>query len=385
MTAQMGKGYGQLRYSRRGVGVLGAALIFLAAIVPHVSAQTTPRMLRVETFVIPPFVMEHDGELTGFSIDLWQGVARRLGINTDYQVAPDAASGFEALRSKKADIGVSGIFITKERDREFDFSYTVLEEGLQVMVLNTGRSGSVLPFRDLLDILLSHTSLAWLAFALVLLLIPAHVIWFVERRHKAGIVPTQKYFPGIFHAMFWSGSTLLTQAENMPRQWLARIVALFWMFAGVVFIAVYTAQLTSNMTVQQIRGAINGPGDLPGKQVGTVAGSTSAQYLREHNARVQEFSRIDDMYRALLDRRVDAVLFGAASLRYYEVHEGDGLVKVVGPEFNRGDIAIVFQVGSPLRREVDSALVAMREDGTYDRIHDKWFGSEVEASDIGSQ
>jgi len=35
---------------------------------------------------------------------------------------------------------------------------------------------------------------------------------------------------------------------------LARVIALPWMFAGVVFVAMYTAQLTTTLTVRQIRG-----------------------------------------------------------------------------------------------------------------------------------
>jgi polar amino acid transport system substrate-binding protein len=353
-----------------------AAVVLFALIASPARAQTAQRTIKVETFVVPPFVIEEGGGLTGFSVDLWNDVARRLGAKTEYQLAPDVPAGFDAMRSEKADVAVSGIFITRERNREFDFSYTILEAGLQVMVRDTGRTGTVHPLRDLLDLLLSSTTLVWLAAGLLLLLIPAHIVWLMERWHKDGIIPTTKYYPGIFHAIFWSGSTLLTQGENMPRQWLARVVALLWMFAGVVFVAVYTAQLTANMTVQRIRGAINGPEDLPGRDVGTLAGSTSVKYLSEHNARLHEFQHLDDMYQALIDKRIDALLFGAASLRYYEAHEGKGLVRTVGPEFDKGDFGFVFQDGSPLRREVNAALVAMREDGSYDRIHDKWFGSE---------
>ncbi|HUK06318.1 MAG TPA: transporter substrate-binding domain-containing protein [Stellaceae bacterium] len=361
-----------------GYAMACAALVMIAAIASPVSAQTAQRTIRVETFIAPPFVIEQDGGLSGFSIDLWTEVARRLGIKTEYQMAPDVASGFEAMRSKNADIAVSGVFISKERDREFDFSYTILEAGLQVMVRDTGRTGPVHPLTDLLDLMLSKTTLVWLVAGLLLLLIPAHIVWLIERRHREGIILTAKYYPGIFYAIFWSGSTLLTQGENMPRHWLARVVALLWMFAGVVFVAVYTAQLTTNMTVEQIRGIINGPEDLPGKDVGTLAGSTSVKYLREHNARLHEFQHLEEMYQALTDKRVDAVLFDAASLRYYETHEGKGMVRTVGPEFDKGDVGFVFQDGSPLRREVNAALVAMREDGTYQQIKSKWFGSEVE-------
>jgi polar amino acid transport system substrate-binding protein len=149
------------------------------------------------------------------------------------------------------------------------------------------------------------------------------------------------------------------------------------MFTGIVFVALYTAQLTANLTVHQIRGAINGPEDLPGKQVGTVKGaSLPVNYLRAHHAKVQEFPQVGEMFQALLDGKVGAVLFPAPVLRYYGAHEGKGLVKLVGPEFDKREVGFVFPEASPLRRQINTALVAIREDGTYQRMYDKWFGSE---------
>ena len=75
----------------------------------------------------------------------------------------------------------------------------------------------------------------------------------------------------------------------MPRQWIARGLAILWMFASVVFIASYTAQLTTTLTVEQIRGAIEGPDDLPGKQIATITSSIATVYLREQKVEVQEF------------------------------------------------------------------------------------------------
>jgi polar amino acid transport system substrate-binding protein len=146
------------------------------------------------------------------------------------------------------------------------------------------------------------------------------------------------------------------------------------MFTAIVFVALYTAQLTSTLTVKQIRGEINGPADLPGKRVGALANSTGVAYLRARNAQVAVSQQMDQMYQALLDKKVDALLFGAASLRYFSAHEGKGLVRLVGPEFDKEDVAFPFPIGSTLRREVNSALLALREDGTYQRIYEKWFG-----------
>ena len=281
----------------------------------------------------------------------------------------------EEVRSGKAEIGVAAISITAAREIEFEFSQPILNAGLQIMVRGGGRDGDSHPLWDLLGLLFSKTSLVWLGVALLLLLIPSHVVWFLERRHNSGIVPTDKYIPGIFYAMFWSAATLATQAENQPRQWLARVVAVFWMFTGIVFVALYTAQLAATLTVQQIQGGINGPDDLAGRKVATTRGSTAANVVRELRATVVEVARIDEAYEALSNREVDAVVFDSPVLLFYAANEGKGRVHMVGTPFRKEDYGIIFRPGNPLRRQVNATLLQLREDGTYQQIYDKWFGS----------
>jgi polar amino acid transport system substrate-binding protein len=186
---------------------------------------------------------------------------------------------------------------------------------------------------------------------------------------------SQAYFPGIFEAVYWALSTLTTQAEAMPRQWVGRALSIFWMFVGVVFVAFYTAQLTTALTVEQIRGGVDGPGDLLGKQVATLAGSNAVEYLTVHHAQVQEFPTTDRMFEALPNKKVDAVVSAAPLLLYFVAHEGKGRVKVVGPQFTTAPLAIMLQLDSSLHRKVDGALVTLRENGTYQKLYDNWFRS----------
>jgi polar amino acid transport system substrate-binding protein len=78
----------------------------------------------------------------------------------------------------------------------------------------------------------------------------------------------------------------------------------------------------------------------------------------------------------LLDQKVEAVFANAPALRYYAAHDGLGKVSVVGPEVSRNDIGFLFPLNSSLRRKVNNELISLREDGTYQQIYDKWFGSE---------
>ena len=230
--------------------------------------------------VYPPYVIEKNGSLTGFNIELWNAIAAELHVRTRYQMMADASAVEEATRSRKVDAVVAAFFVTSAREKIFDFSIPTLEAGLQVLVLDTGETGQgENPLWNMLRLLFSRTTALWLGMAVLLVLIPGHLVWLLERRHPRGMIDNPSYFPGIFEATFWALSTLATQAETMPRQWLARWFSVFWMFSGVVFVAFYTAQLTTTLTVERIRGAIEGPADLPGKQVATTAHSTADDFF----------------------------------------------------------------------------------------------------------
>ncbi len=278
-----------------------------------------------------------------------------------------------SVKNGGADVGISAISITAERDKDFDFSQPMLDGGLQILVRGDNTTGTGNPLRDLMELVFSRTILVWLGIAFLMIILPAHLLWYVERDHKDSMIPSRDYFPGIFHAMWWAASCLATQAGEMPRHWLSRILALLWMFFAIVFVAYYTAQLTAALTVQRIQGEISGPQDLPGKDVATTAGSTAAAFLKSIKAKVTEVSSVSEAFAALNDGKVAAVVFDAPVLQHHAAHAGRGETQVVGPVFREEDYGIAFPQGSPWRKRVDGALLSMREDGTYQKLYEKWF------------
>lgn len=89
-----------------------------------------------------------------------------------------------------------------------------------------------------------------------------------------------------------------------------------------------------------------------------------------------EVAQISEAYDALNNRTVDAVVFDAPVLLYYAANEGTGRVSLVGGPFRREDYGIAFPRGSPLRNQSNIALLRMREDGTYQRLYDRWFSAK---------
>ena len=337
-----------------------------------VFAAQQPQPFYVATRLVKPFVFEESGKLTGFSIELWQEIATQMNLKAEFVVKPTVKELLDAVKTKDAALGIAAISITAEREVELDFSQPMFDAGLQILV--PAQASRVGVASALIAGVFSAAALPALGVVLLIILIPAHLVWWFERRNSTGMLTHREYFPGILEACWWAASTLATQADQMPRAAVARVVAVLWMFTSVVFIAYFTAAVTSNLTLQQLRGDINGPEDLPGKRVATVKGSTSAEYLRQHHVEIQEYGNAEESYQALQRREAEAVVYDAPVLLYYAAHGGNGKVQVVGQIFRKESYGIVFPSDSPYRKPVNEALLKLKENGTYDQLYKKWFG-----------
>lgn len=365
-----------MAFYKRWIAALTLALAW--AIVPSAAQDAgSGESLRVATRVLPPMVVQDKGELGGFSIELWREIAARLKVQSMISVAPDVRSLLAMIKDGKAEVGIAAISVTAEREKEFDFSIPMLDSGLQILVRGESSTGPSNPLVGLWRLISSPQILVWLGVGLLFVLIPAHILFYLERNDDAqSLIPTRDYNPGIFHALWWTSSCLLTQAGGMPQHWLSRLMALLWMFFAIVFTALYTAELTADLTVQRIQSEIGGAEDLPGKSVATTKGSTASAYLTQAKADVTEVAAINEAFDLLRASKVQAVVFDAPILRHYAAHEGKDVVQVVGSLFREEDYGIAFPRESPWRKRVNGALLSMREDGTYQRIYDKWFAAD---------
>jgi polar amino acid transport system substrate-binding protein len=348
------------------------ASLFLCLVATYAFAQPQAESLRVATRLVKPFVFEANGNLTGFSVELWQEIAKQMNVKTEFVVKPTVKDLLDAVKSQEAAAGIAAISITAERELELDFSQPMFDAGLQILTPVQGSHGELV--KTIIANLISSAVLPYILGVALILLFIAHLVWWFERRNSTGMLAHRDYFPGIFEACWWAASTLATQADQMPRAALARIIAVVWMFASVVFIAYFTAAVTSNLTLQQLRGDINGPEDLPGKRVASVRASTSVEYLRQHNVEPTDFAKIEEAFQALQENQVDAVVYDAPVLLYYAAHEGKGKVQTVGAVFRKENYGIVLQDKSPLRKRVNEALLKLKETGRYEQIYNKWFG-----------
>ncbi|UJL48189.1 transporter substrate-binding domain-containing protein [Virgibacillus sp. NKC19-16] len=123
---------------------------------------------------------------------------------------------------------------------------------------------------------------------------------------------------------------------------------------------------------------IQGIEDLEGKTIATRLGSTSSAYIDENieGAEANEYEQLDQAYLSVENGSSDAVLYDDPNVRYYiQTSEEDNL-KMVGDLYQAEDYGIAITQGNPeLVEAINEALATLREDGTYDELYEKWFGS----------
>jgi len=362
-------------------GFLLSILCFVVALSAPFTAEATgsapaaaaqPKTLRVATRVIEPFVQRDGDRLTGFSIELWDKIAERIGLRTEYDLRTTLPDLLGAIGKGGDDAAIAAISITAQREQTFDFSHPIFDAGLGILVREGDSESSI----SEMALVWSAQMLPALGVGLLLVVIGAHLIWWCERKRDSGIPMARSYPKGILLASYWIATLMGNQSDNLPQRPISRVIAVVWMYIGLIFVAYFTAFATTSLTVRQLKGGISGPSDLVGKRVASVEGSTAAKYLARNGIDPITFPAAAPAIQALIDRKVQAVVYDSPVLQHYAASEtGRGVVRIAGPTFLEEKYGILFPANSPMRKPVNEALLRLREEGVYQELQRKWFGA----------
>jgi polar amino acid transport system substrate-binding protein len=360
----------------RRIVLLAVIALAIAAPVlaqPALARQESGR-LRVATKPLDPFVIyQPDGALTGFSIELWEALAQDLNLQYDWVRLDTVQQILDAVQNGTADVSIAGISLTPEREAVIDFSHPYFDAGLQIITSAQPSFRAV----DLVRTVFTPGLARIVGAGLLTLLVIAHLIWLVERRNNPEM--PRAYLAGVWEGLWWAIMALAQFSYgdgDKPKDPARRVFAMALIAIGIVLIAQFTAAITASLTVQQLTGAISGPSDLPGKSIATVTGSTAAKYLESESIRYREVEKIEDAYRLLESSAVEAVVYDAPVLRYHVANTGRGRARLTGGIFRKEQYGIALPTGSELREDINNSLLRLEQNGVYQRIYDKWFGSE---------
>jgi polar amino acid transport system substrate-binding protein len=320
---------------------------------------------------VAPFVMDQDGKLTGYSIDLWTEVARTAGwTDFEFKRVDTVPAMIAALQSGQANVGVGALSITADRSKVIDFSHPFYDSGLDIMVKG-GSSPSPL---ELLGRLLTPSLVLTFGGIMVALIVVSHILWWFERKHNHEDFP-HHYGSGIIESIWWTTCVLIGGMcmNKDPKGITGRVIGTAWALVGIAMISYLTATATTIMTVDSLGSDINGPKDLIGKPVATLQGTSADHYLQKQNMKIVEFTKLEDAVDALQQGKVKAVVYDAPVLMYYLAINDSKELHLVGHLFDKQKYGFGLQLNSKLRQQLNSALLSVEETDFLDKLDKLYF------------
>ena len=339
-------------------------------------AMAAGGVLRVAARTLPPFVIYENRAYSGFEVALVRLIGARLGMQVEIYAVDTVAKQIDDITRGVARLGLGGVAITAPREEVVNFSLPVLDTGLTVMTPTDASQGigdRILAFLRAIR----SSDLPWLLIVFgVAVLVAAHLIWWLERHHNPDFaVP---YRRGIWDSFYWSVVTMSTvgYGDKVARGRLGRVFALVWIALGTLVFASFTAAIASSLAVNELRGEISGPADLPGHRVAAVSGSTGETYMVALGVGPVLVEEIDKAYDLLAVGDVEAIVFDAPVLRFHAAREGAGAVATVGPLFEKVQYGMMLgEEDTDLRERINLVLLELIESGVYRQVHDRWFGA----------
>jgi ABC-type amino acid transport substrate-binding protein len=346
------------------------ALIFCLLTSPSYAVAETPsplsRPLLVGVKDAPPFAMKTtDGAWHGISVDLWQHISTNLKLDyrfVEERSVPELLSG---IQNGKFDIAVAAITVTANRARSVDFTQSFYSTGLGIAVPVSGTTNWRPIVRALTSFGFFQAILALLGSALLAGLI----VWIFERRDTARYGGSlAKTFES---CVWWAASAMSRRGvtEIVPRTIAGRLVALIWMVASVIVVAVFTAAVTSALTVKQLQGTVHGVSDLQNARVGATANTSTEEALRRLRISYSAYPTAADGLRALQSGRIDCFVYDKPLLAWFiQQHYRDRL-QMLDITFEPQNYAFALPAESAIRRSVDLALL--------DAVHSSWWDRNI--------
>lgn len=348
------------------IKILKTSLFLFLILISWASAHA--KELQIGTIERAPLsFMNEQSEWTGFSIELWQLIAKNLELEYKFRENIYFSDMIERVKNENYDLAVANISVTSEREKHIDFSQPIYDSWL-IIASNKEHNNS-----SLLTIIWESGILKAAFWVFITLIVVGHIMWLFEWGWHPYF--RKKYPQWAFDAFWWAFIivTMWWFENERPRKTLGRLFAFFWIVIGLFFISAFTANITSSLTVNQLQSSIKDYNDLKGKKVGVWAGTLFSDFLEKHNIEYIEYQDFWEALGAVESWEIDATIGETAILWYYLKNNPRSNVVLSGEAFAANKFAFAFRQNSHLVEQVNIELLKLRENGEYDILFKKYF------------
>ncbi|KAJ9567213.1 hypothetical protein OSB04_003179 [Centaurea solstitialis] len=179
-----------------------------------------------------------------------------------------------------------------------------------------------------------------------------------------------------FRNMYWAKEIeqVFVIAGQELQSNLSRFVVIVWLFVVLVLTSSYTATLSSLLTIQQIQLASNK--NSIGYSYSILKGSNKNF---TPGTRVESYftfaAYANELSRGSKKGGVDAIVEEIPYIKAFLADYPSGYSMTISEATTNG-FGFVFARGSPWAPEISRQIARLREDGTLNKLEDKWFNQE---------
>ena len=279
-----------------------------------------------------------DGSWSGISIDLWRRVADELHLRYRFAEEPNVRGLIDGVADGRFDLAVAALTVTAARARVIDFTEPFYVTGLGIAVPAGGEASWLPIIRTLTSFGFAQAIVALVGLALVVGLL----VWFFERRNN-------EHFGGGVNKGTDHGRLVVGCRHDpalhrgpRPRTLPGRIVAIIWMIVSIVAIAVFTASVTSVLTIKHLQGTVHEVGDLSTVRVGAVAGTSTEDTLSRLRIDYRKFAAPDDGIKALRTHSIDAFVYDKPLLAWIIRQNFSSSIELIDTTFDPQEYAFAM-------------------------------------------
>lgn len=335
------------------------------------SKENIKTKIIVGTKIAKPFVIKNGNEFRGISFELWNKIANELNI--DYEVKTFGLQELiDAVSNKEVDIAVSPLTITSEREKLFDFTHSYFTTGLSIATNSKGKN-------NLLSVAKNIFSKQFLTVVLVIsfvLFLVGFLVWLFERnknKEQFGEGITK----GLGSSFWWAAVTMTTvgYGDKAPKTTGGRIIAIVWMFAGLIMISGFTAAIASALTVDRLEYDIRNLNDLHNLRVGTVANSSSVEYLNKSGINFIISKNVKVGITLVEEGKLDAFVYDAPILKYFvKTNNISNQIKILPIILNPISYGFAIPSNSKLREPINRVLLKEIDKSEWKTIVNTYLG-----------
>ncbi|XP_017001091.1 glutamate receptor ionotropic, kainate 2 [Drosophila takahashii] len=344
-----------------------------------------------------------NNQYQGYGVDLIKELADKLGFNFTFQDGGNDYGSFNKTTNSttgmlkeivegRADLAITDLTITSEREEVIDFSIPFMNLGIQILYVKPQKAPPALfSFMD------PFSSEVWLYLGIAY--VGVSLCFFIIGRLSP--IEWDNPFPCIEEPeelenqftinnslWFTTGALLQQGSEIAPKALSTRTISAIWWFFTLIMVSSYTANLAAFLTIENPTSPINSVKDLAenkedvqygAKRTGSTRNffSTSEdplymkmnEYLNAHPEMLMENNQ-DGVDRVKASTKY-AFLMESTSIEFNTVRECN-LTKVGDPLDEKG-YGIAMVKNWPYRDKFNNALLELQEQGVLARLKNKWW------------